>query len=79
MITKYNIPSQIQDWDDLNRQYSQAEIVEMCDQYLRSRVRGKFTRAGQKTRVSAADQFFKTPEGKEFARLNNITLNGPKG
>ena len=48
---KYDIPTQVEDWDELLSKYTQSEIVGMCDSYLRGRVRGKFTRAGQKTEL----------------------------
>jgi len=61
-LTKYDIPVQVDSWDDLNTKYTQAEIVGMCDQYLRSRIRASKTRASQQAEIKAYRAFKKSQQ-----------------
>ena len=47
-MNKYNIPDQIEGWEDLNTRFTQDEIAAMCNTYLKSRIRAGKTRETQK-------------------------------
>jgi len=57
MVRKYDIPSQVEDYDELESKYTKEEIVAMCDSYLRSRERAKLTRATQKVGQDELKEF----------------------
>lgn len=64
---KYNIPSQVEDWDDLLSKFTQDEIVGMCDAYLRGRIRSKHTRDNQQAEYK---------EFKALKKAGQIPSNG---
>jgi hypothetical protein len=48
---KYNIQDQVESWEDLVGQYTEQEIVGMCNAYLKGRERSKHTRATQQAEL----------------------------
>ena len=48
---KYNIPDQVTSYEDLQEKFSEQEITDMCNAYLKTRVRSKYTRAGQQAEL----------------------------
>lgn len=65
---KYDIPSQVQNWAELNQRFSQAEIVKMCDEYLRSKERGKLTRKSQ----TAQRDLLKRPDVQNMLKAQGL-------